>query len=318
MLRRHLAAAGALASLLLAAALLAPAVLRGQQAVAVCGEVPGGVAMDGATAVLSSMQADSPGPAPTAPGGSETWRPNPTAFAAVLDRTGATIEMARFTTNFRHASPSQAANIALTARKLTGKVVAPGAVFSYIQATGPYTEAGGYGWGRQFVGDRIVPTIGGGVCQGASTLYNVVLLADLPVVERHQHGLVVPYLPPGRDATVTESGGLDFRFRNNTGGPLVLWGQAVDRELTLAIFGTKVPPRVTIHTEILSRSHYRTEYIDAPNLPAGTSEVVAPGQDGAVSDTWLEIQTPSGTVRRNLGRDTYRSSPRIVRRGTGP
>jgi vancomycin resistance protein VanW len=318
MLRKHLAAAGLVASLLLAAALLAPDVLRGQQPVAACGEVPAGTPPGAATAALTTTEADSPAPMTPGSGGHANWRPNPATFAAILDRTGATVEMARFTTNFNHASASQAANIALTARKLTGKVVAPGAVFSYIQATGPYTEAGGYGWGRMFVGDRIVPTIGGGVCQGASTLYNVVLLADLPVVERHQHGLLVPYLPPGRDATVTESGGLDFRFRNNTGGRLVLWGQAVDRELTLAIFGTKAPPRVTIHTEVLSRTPYRTQYLDAPNLPAGTSEVVAPGQDGAVSDTWLEIQTPSGTVRRNLGRDTYRSSPRIVRRGTGP
>ncbi len=317
MLRRHLAAAGALATLLLVAALLGPAILRAQPPVAACGEVPAApLAVE--PAALAATQGVATAPSGSAPRGPETWRPNPAAFAAVLDRTGATVEMSRYTTNFNHASPSQAANIALTARKLTGRVVAPGAVFSYLAATGPYTEAGGYGWGRMFVGDRIVPTIAGGVCQGASTLYNVVLLANLPVVERHKHGLLVPYLPPGRDATVTESGGLDFRFRNNTGGPLVLWGQAVDRELTLAIFGTKMPPPVTIYTEVLSRTPFRTEYIDDPKLPAGQSEVVAPGQDGATSQTWLEIRTPSGTVRRDLGRDSYRSSPRIVRRGTGP
>jgi vancomycin resistance protein VanW len=301
-IRRHLAAAGALAAALVAGALLLPTVVQGSVAAApdACGEAASATEM-----------------AQPAPRGPTSWRPDPAAFAAVLDRTGATVEMAKFTTNFRHATPSQEANIALTARKLTGRVVAPGAVFSYNAAAGPYTEAGGYGWGRMFVGDRIVPTIAGGVCQGASTLYNVVLLADLPVVERHRHGLTVPYLPPGRDATVTESGGLDFRFRNNTGGPLVLWGQAVDRELTLAIFGTRTPPPVTIHTEVLSRIPFRTDYIDDPKLPAGQSEVVAPGQEGAVSRTWLVIQTPSGPLRRDLGQDSYKPSPRIVRRGTG-
>jgi vancomycin resistance protein VanW len=281
--------------------LLAPAIVRGSPTDA-CGET--------ATAQEVSQ------PAPRGP---TSWRPDPAAFAKVLERTGATVEMARFTTNFRHATPSQEANIALTARKLTGYVIPPGAVFSYNRAAGPYTEAGGYGWGRMFVGDRIVPTIAGGVCQGASTLYNVVLLADLPVVERHRHGLTVPYLPPGRDATVTESGGLDFRFRNNTGGPLVLWGQAADRELTLAIYGTKLPPQVTIHTEVLARIPFRTEYVDDPKLPAGQSVVVAPGQEGAVSRTWLTIRLPDGAeVRRDLGQDSYRPSPRIVRRGTGP
>ena len=300
--RRHGAAAGALAAALVAAALLVPGAVHGSASdPSACGE-PAAVAA-------------APDPTPSGP---TSWRPDPAAFAAVLQRTGATLELARFTTNFNHASPSQEANIALTARKLTGYVVPAGGVFSYNKATGPYTEAGGYGWGRMFVGDRIVPTIAGGVCQGASTLYNVVLMANLPVVERHRHGLTVPYLPPGRDATVTESGGLDFRFRNNTGGPLVLWGQALDRELTLAMFGTKAPPAVTIHTEVLSRTPFRTDYIDDPTLAAGQSVVVAPGQEGAVSRTWVVVQTPEGAVRRDISQDNYRPSPRIIRRGTAP
>jgi vancomycin resistance protein VanW len=251
------------------------------------------------------------------PRGPREWRPDPQAFAATLRQAGASVEMSRFTTNFRHATPSQEANIALSARRLTGVIVAPGAVFSYNRVVGPYTEANGYGWGRMFVGNRIVPTIGGGVCQGASTLYNAVLLAGLQVVERHPHGLTVPYLPPGRDATVTDTGGLDFRFRNNSGGPVVLWAEAVNRELTVAIYGTKAPPRVRIETEVLRRYPFTTEYVQDPRLPAGTEEVVAPGQEGAASRTWLVVETPNGTVRRLLSQDTYRPSPRIVRRGTG-
>lgn len=300
---RRLALVGLLALLVAAGA----AIARQRPALGRAGPACGDVLADGA---------DPPG-AP-GPRGPSAWHPDPSAFAAVLRRTGATVEMARFTTNYRHATPSQAANIALTAKKLTGHVIPAGGVFSYNRTVGPYTEAEGYGWGRMFVGDRIVPTIGGGVCQGASTLYNVVLLANLPVVERHQHGLTVPYLPPGQDATVTDSGGLDFRFRNNTGGPLVLWGDAGDRELTLAMYGTRRPPAVTVESEVLSRTPFRTEYIDAPKLAAGRTVVAAPGQQGAVSRTWVIVHTASGAVRRLVSQDTYRPSPRIIRRGTGP
>jgi vancomycin resistance protein VanW len=251
------------------------------------------------------------------PRGPRDFEPDAAAFRAILDRTGARVLMARFSTNFYHATPSQEANIALTARRLTGVVVQPGAVFSYNRTVGPYTEANGYGWGRMFVGTRIVPTIGGGVCQGASTLYNVVLLADLPVVERHPHGLTVPYLEPGRDATVTDQGGLDFRFRNDTSGPLVLWGQARDRILTLAIYGTQPAPPVRIRTELLERLPFRTEVVADPNLPAGEERVVAPGQEGARSRTWIEVETSTGWVRRDLHRDTYSPSPRVILRGTG-
>ncbi len=257
--------------------------------------------------------------APGAPDGRpEEFSPDESAFTALTAKLGATVEMSVFRTNFSHASASQAANIALVAKKLSGQVVPKGAVFSYIHAAGPFTAAGGYGWGRMFVGERIVPTIGGGVCQGASTLYNTVLLANLQVVERHPHGLTVPYLQPGRDATVTETGGLDFRFRNNTGSPIVLWAQAKDRWLSIAIYGQHKPPKVEIETEVLSRTPFRTEVITDRSLPPGQERVAAAGQEGARAKTWVVVDTPDGVRRTYLGEHTYRPSPRVILRGPKP
>jgi vancomycin resistance protein VanW len=268
-----------------------------------------------------SVTADRPetGDAFDQPRGPRSFHPDEAAFAALLERERTPIRMAVFSTNFYHARPSQEANIALVARRLTGVVIPPGGVFSFNRTAGPYTEANGYGLGRMFVGDRIVPTIGGGVCQGASTLYNVVLLAGLEVVERYPHGLLVPYLPPGRDATVTDEGGLDFRFRNTSGGPVVLWAQAENRWLTVALYGRKAPPRVVIHTDVLEWYPFATRYVEDPALPAGTEEVVAPGQPGCRVRTWLTVTSPDGaSKRRLLGEDRYAPSPRIIRRGTGP
>ncbi len=299
---------------------------------AVIAAVVGGGALAATAGVLSARVAHS-GPcggelqwAATAPGGTgdapgardgrpEEFTPDEGAFAAVLAREGVAVQMSVFQTNFSHASASQAANIAVVAKKLTGRVIAPGAVFSYNGTAGPFTQAGGYGWGRMFVGERIVPTIGGGVCQGASTLYNVVLLANLPVVERHAHGLTVPYLDPGRDATVTESGGLDFRFRNNTGAPLVLWAQANDRWLTIALYGKQKPPQVEIETQVLTRTPFRTEVITDKSLEPGEQRVAAAGQEGAKAKTWILVHTPEGVRRTYLGEHTYRPSPRIILRG---
>ena len=276
-------------------------------AVAPCG----GEAVRETTYPALPAQADPQNPAPSA-----TFIPNAETFKELQSKEGATVQMSRFSTNFYHATPSQAANIALTAKRLTGDIVAPGAIFSYNQAVGPYTQAGGYGWGRQFVGNRIVPSVGGGVCQGASTLYNAVLLANLSVVERHQHGLTVPYLPPGRDATVTDSGGLDFRFRNSTNAPIVLWAQTQDRILTIAIYGRHEPPKVTIETRVLERYPYATEYVYDPKLAPGEEQVAAPGQEGASSVTTEVITLPDGkTERRTLSRDHYRASPRVILRG---
>jgi vancomycin resistance protein VanW len=219
-------------------------------------------------------------------------------------------------TRYDHASPSQALNIELTATRLNGTVLEPGQVFSYYNKVGPYTAANGYGWGRAFVGDRIVPSVGGGVCQGASTLYATVLRTGLQVIERHQHGLLVPYLPPGEDATVS-SDYLNFRFRNNTAHPVLITAAAWDRVYRIAIWGAVPGPRITVKHEILERYPFRTIVRTDPKLKPGAEEVLAPGQPGVKARTWLEIDTPNGVVVKDLGIDTYRASPRIILRGPG-
>ncbi|MBE3589246.1 MAG: VanW family protein [Firmicutes bacterium] len=241
--------------------------------------------------------------------------PDDTALSQRLQELGLSYLMGAYTTDFSHATPSQADNIALAARRLNGTVVPPGAIFSYNRTVGPYTRANGFGMGRMFVGARIVPSIGGGVCQGASTLYNAVVLADLEVVERHAHGLTVPYLPPGQDATVTDTYGLDFRFRNDTQAPVLIRAAAEDRKLTIAIYGAERPPQVTWRHEILATYPKTVEFTTDPDLPSGIRKTVAAGQDGVTVHSWLIIHRPEGDEIRDLGIDTYRPSPQVVAAG---
>lgn len=218
------------------------------------------------------------------------------------------------TTNYFHASPSQAKNIELLAQRLNGTVVQPGHVFSYYKVVGPYTSENGYGWGRAFVGDRIVPSVGGGVCQGASTLYAAILKTGLQVVERHAHGLMVPYLPPGEDATVS-SDYLNFRFRNSRSTPVLITAQAAARHLSVALWGATPGPQITVHHKILAEYPYRTIVRVSPSLKPGETKILAPGQRGVKAETWLDIVTPKAVIRKNLGLDRYRPSPRIIEKG---
>ena len=55
-----------------------------------------------------------------------------------------------------------------------------------------------------------------GNCQVSSTLYNAILdFPSLEVIERHEHGLPVTYVPEGRDAAVSY-GSLDLKFKNTS------------------------------------------------------------------------------------------------------
>ena len=223
------------------------------------------------------------------------------------------VRLATFTTNYFHATPSQEANIALTAKRMRGIVVAPKQVFSFNKALGPYTQERGYGVGRTFFGNHIGFSVGGGVCQVASTLYNTVLLANLRVVERTAHSMTVPYLPAGRDATIYY-GVYDFKFENDTGEPVMIWAGTADRHLTISLYGRQSAPQVEIKTEILSSSPPPEETINDPALPAGQEEVDTPGQPAVRSHTLLLV---NGAVSRDLGVDEYMALPRRVRHGTG-
>ena len=81
--------------------------------------------------------------------------------------------------------------------------------------------------------------IGGGICQISSTLYNAVDRAGLKIVERYSHSRSVPYVPPGRDATVNW-GGPDFSFKNNYNQPILIRAQALPGRVFVSISSSDV------------------------------------------------------------------------------
>ncbi|MFB5191974.1 VanW family protein [Alicyclobacillus fastidiosus] len=226
--------------------------------------------------------------------------------------------LAERTTNYFHASPTQAKNIELVAKRLNGLILEPGQTFSYNHELGPYTAGNGYGWGRAFLGDRIVPSMGGGVCQGASTLYSALLRTGLPIVERHQHGLTVPYLPAGEDATVSEPT-LDFRFQNNLPTPVMIGASADSQErfLTVALWGAKPLRPLMVHHRVISTSAYSTLHKRTDKLPKGQHHVMFPGQNGVQVETWVDNPADQVHSKRSFGVDTYLASPRVIEDGQG-
>ncbi|MGI6548857.1 MAG: VanW family protein [Syntrophomonadales bacterium] len=110
-------------------------------------------------------------------------------------------------------------NIVLALRSINNQIVWSGDTFSFNETVGPRSPERGYRPAPVIGGDGI--GYGGGVCQVSTTLYNAVMGAGLEVVERYPHSSRVPYVAPGKDATVV-FGALDFRFRNNTDYPVII------------------------------------------------------------------------------------------------
>lgn len=246
---------------------------------------------------------------------SPAWPPGCVATAALV-RLGAPRLMADFTTTYPTSDPDRDANLKLAAKRLCGTVVAPGGSFSFNGTVGEASVRNGFRRAHVFIGDRIVSGDGGGVCQVVGTLYNGVVRAGLPVTERHLHGLTVPYVPPGEDATIAY-GTLDFRFENDTPGPVVLVADAKGPSVRVALYGTVAGVEAHFHHRRGSEVPPYTLRIPSKDLPQGAVRVREAGQPGLTVSTWLTQSGRGGRRTTYLGSHTYRASPRIIEVGTG-
>ena len=105
----------------------------------------------------------------------------------------------------------------------------------------PLTEENGYYAAPSYSNGEVVDSIGGGVCQVSTTLYNAVLKAELEVVERSPHSMVVSYVKPSMDAAIAGDY-KDFKFRNDTEVPIYI---VCIREPFILIFTGKKPEVMT-------------------------------------------------------------------------
>ncbi len=124
-------------------------------------------------------------------------------------------EISSYSTELKDKSEGRLVNIGITCSTLNGTIVHSGETFSFNQVVGKPTAERGYQEASVIIDHKTEKGIGGGNCQVSSTLYNAVLEAgNLTIIERHEHGKDVTYVPDGRDAAVSY-GSLDFKFRND-------------------------------------------------------------------------------------------------------
>ena len=157
----------------------------------------------------------------------------------------------------------RAENLELASEAVSGTFVAPGETFSMVQQVQDvrYNEA------HVIVDSAEETAEGGGLCQVTSTLYNAVLYAGLPVVERHPHDSVLPYIRPGMDATIwygdttTTADDTDMKFRNNTDGYILLEEYVSnDGYMYANVYGVPNNTRVEMSSEPVYQSRDAAEW----------------------------------------------------------
>ncbi len=235
-------------------------------------------------------------------------------FLNALKKNDTDVLIAGFSTVFEESSPEESVNIDLAAKTINGTIVEPGEVFSQNETAGPYTEEKGYLEGIGYAGGEVIKDVGGGVCNVATTLYNTSIASNLDIVERHNHSMPVPYVPYGQDAAVAY-GYKDFKFKNNTDHPMLIWTELEDNRLYMGFYGKEKAPEVTWEHETLSETKTTTKYQTNPDLNEGEENILIDGMDGKVVESILKIKDENGEEKiKDLGKSSYNPMLNIIER----
>lgn len=147
--------------------------------------------------------------------------------------------LSQYVTSFNPGKKGRSHNISLAVKTIDSHVVFPGEVFSFNNVVGKRTKEKGYMKAPVIINGKLSEGIGGGICQVSSTLFNAVDQAGLQIVKKYSHSKRVPYVPPGRDATISWHGP-DFRFKNPYNQPILIRTRVNQGRLFVKLFSSDV------------------------------------------------------------------------------
>ncbi len=237
-------------------------------------------------------------------------------FALVKDVLGT------FTTSFASSGANRTKNVTTGAEKINGTVVYPGETVSVYELTQPYTEENGYATAVAYENGREVDSVGGGICQVSTTMYNAVLNAELEVVERANHSMIVGYVDPSMDAAIAGTY-KDLKFKNNTDAPIYIEGYVENKKITFTIYGHETRDtehrKVTYESEVLetTTANPSVVYVADSSQPIGYKAVTQSAHTGYKARLW-KIVTVDGVEesREIVNNSTYNASPAYCSVGT--
>ena len=180
-----------------------------------------------------------------------------------------------FTTMYVPGQP-RVTNIRRIARAVDGTVIAAGKQFSLNGVAGERTQAKGY-VEAPFIaeGNKLEPSVGGGVSQASTTIYNAAYFAGLRIDSHTPHSVFISRYPAGRESTLN-FGSIDLLWTNDTPAPILVRATTTATSITVSLFGHNGGRRV------------RAESAARQQVPGGDFSVVVT----------RVVRYPGGRVKR--------------------
>lgn len=217
----------------------------------------------------------------------EGAEPNDTT--AELEAMNITHLVSQFTTH-HPCCADRVTNIQLMAKTIDGAIVMPGEIFSINDFVGERTLEKGYLPAGTIVAGELEDTVGGGVSQFATTMYNAVFWGGYQDIEHRPHSYYFTRYPEGIEATVNWRSP-DLRWRNNSSGAVLIDTRYTDTSITVRIFGSNDGRTIKGQQ---TGGQTRTEVVSSGGPNARVVEAT-------VSDRFDVKEPPSPEYRTNSG-----------------
>ena len=229
--------------------------------------------------------------------------------------------MGTFSSSYGTSAAGRSNNIEIATSAINGTVVMPGETFSFNDIVGPRTIERGYQEAGTYVGNKVEPGIGGGICQVSTAIYRAAMKANLRSVERTNHSMAVGYAQPGLDATVSY-GYLDYKFKNTYDFPIFIQGSTVGKVMTYNIYGDTSALNGKTYdmvNEVIETIPPETKVVPDSTLPEGKEVIEGTAITGYKAKSYQITYENGVEVKREVvSTDNYASVGTVVKKGTKP
>lgn len=224
-----------------------------------------------------------------------------------------------FTTSFASSGAARSTNLKVGSSKINGRVLMPGETLSGYECMHPFDKSNGYQEAVAYENGRTVESIGGGVCQISTTLYNAALRAEMNIVQRQNHSMIVTYVDPSADSAIAGTY-KDLKFSNPYDTPVYIEGYTQGKNLTFTIYGKETRPAnrtLKFVSETLQKIDPGEPITNVDNsLKPGAKVKEQSAHIGYKSRLWKYVYVNGELTEKTiLHTDTYNPSKAIYRVG---
>jgi vancomycin resistance protein YoaR len=214
-------------------------------------------------------------------------------------------------TTFHPCCKPRVENIHRIADLINGTIVLPGETYSVNASLGERRASNGFTMAPTIVKGEMDDTVGGGISQFATTLFNAVLRGGYEIIERQPHSIYFNRYPMGHEATLSFPKP-DLIFRNDTQSGMAIRTSYNATSIKVMIFGDNNGRVVTTDvSKPFDTIEPKLEYVGDPELPPDEEKVEEKGDYGFTVYASRTVREKDGTERKETRKVIY--NPRARR-----